>query len=156
MEGLLAALASSDLATALRFSRWGYAAVSTAHVLGIAVLVGGILPLDLRLLGLWPRVEPAALIRVLVPMAVAGVALAMVSGALLFIARPIDYAANVAFLTKITLVSVGVVAALSTHLLWGRRLERASEAALRRIGAISITCWIGALIAGRMIAFTGD
>lgn len=156
MDSLLTVLATSDLAAALRVSRWGYAAVNTAHVLGIAVLVGGILPLDLRLLGLWPRVETAALIRVLVPMAMIGLALAVVSGALLFIVRPIDYAANAVFLTKIVLVSVGAASALSTHLLSGWRLERATPAGLRRVGALSMTCWLGALVAGRMIAFTGD
>lgn len=156
MDSLFTVLASSELAAALRVSRWGYAGVNAAHVLGVAVLVGGILPLDLRLLGLWPRVEATALIRVLVPMAAAGLVLAVVTGTLLFIVRPADYAGNGAFLAKIALVSVGVLSALSSHLLAGWRLERASAAALRRVGAVSMACWIGALIAGRMIAFTGD
>ena len=156
MEHLLAAIGASDLAGALRLSRWGYAAVSTAHVTGIAVLVGGILPLDLRLLGLWPRVDAASVIRILVPMAAAGLALAIVSGVLLFIVRPTDYADNPAFLAKIVLVSLGGVSALSAHVLWGRSLDRASAGALRRVGAISMVCWIGALIAGRMIAFVGN
>ncbi|SDF93613.1 hypothetical protein [Thalassobaculum litoreum] len=155
MEGLLTGLASSDLATALRFSRWSYAAVNTGHVLGIALLVGGILPLDLRMLGLWPRVEAAALIRVLIPMATAGLVLAGLSGVLLFAVRPLDYAANPAFLAKIGLVSVGAASALCAHWLWGRRLERASASAKARLGAVSMLCWVGALVAGRMIAFTG-
>lgn len=156
MEALLTALASSDLATALRFSRWGYAAVNTAHVLGIAVLVGGILPLDLRLLGLWPRVEAEALHRVLVPMAASGLVLALATGLLLFAVRPVDYAANVAFLAKIVLVAIGIASALSAHMLWGRSLERATGSVRVRVGAVSMLCWIGALIAGRMIAFTGE
>ena len=43
MEAALAALAATDLAQALRMSRWSYAAVSGLHILGIAVLVGAIL-----------------------------------------------------------------------------------------------------------------
>lgn len=156
METLLTALASSDLATALRFSRWGYAAVNTAHVLGIAVLVGGILPLDLRMLGLWPRVEAEALHRVLVPMAAAGLVLALATGLLLFAVRPVDYAANVAFLAKIVLIAIGIASALSAHMLWGRSLERATGSVRVRVGAVSMLCWIGALVAGRMIAFTGE
>ncbi|WP_420563885.1 hypothetical protein [Thalassobaculum sp.] len=156
MEALLTTLASSDLATALRFSRWGYAAVNTAHVLGIAVLVGGILPLDLRMLGLWPRVEAEALHRVLVPMAAAGLVLALATGFLLFAVRPVDYAANVAFLAKIVLVAIGIASALSAHMLWGRSLEHATGSVRVRVGAVSMLCWIGALVAGRMIAFTGE
>ncbi|HEX2479362.1 MAG TPA: hypothetical protein VHK45_08790, partial [Geminicoccaceae bacterium] len=62
MESVLDALVASAPAQWLRFSRWGYAAVNTTHVLGIALLVGAILPLDLRLLGLWRSVtlEPLA------------------------------------------------------------------------------------------------
>lgn len=156
MEALLTALSSSDLATALRFSRWGYAAVNTAHVLGIAVLVGGILPLDLRMLGLWPRVEAEALHRVLVPMAAGGLMLALATGLLLFAVRPVDYAANVAFLAKIVLIAIGIASALSAHMLWGRSLERATCSVRVRVGAVSMLCWIGALVAGRMIAFTGE
>ncbi|WPZ36331.1 DUF2214 domain-containing protein [Thalassobaculum sp. OXR-137] len=156
MDGLLSALAASEAATALRFSRWSYAAANTAHVLGVAVLVGGILPLDLRLLGLWPRVEAGGLVRVLVPMAAAGLGLAVISGFLLFVVRPLDYAGNTAFLTKIGLISVGAASALSAHAVWGRWLERAGGSVRARVGAVSMLCWIGALIAGRMIAFTGD
>lgn len=155
MESLLTGLASSDVATALRFSRWGYAAVNTGHVFGIALVVGGILPLDLRMLGLWPRVEVASLIRVLVPMAAAGLMLAVVSGCLLFAVRPLDYADNPVFLAKIGLVSLGAASALGAHWLWGLRLQRASAAAKARVGAVSLLCWVGALVAGRMIAFTG-
>lgn len=130
--------------------------MNTAHVFGIAVLVGGILPLDLRLLGLWPQVEAAPLIRVLVPMAAAGLILALCSGVLLFAVRPVEYAANPAFLAKIVLVSVGAASALATHIVWGRRLEGVPRSALVRAGAVSMACWCGALIAGRMIAYTGD
>ena len=53
MEAFFAALETTAPAQYLRVSRWGYAAVSGAHILGIALLVGAILPLNLRLLGFW-------------------------------------------------------------------------------------------------------
>ena len=60
VDAVLAAVEASGLATALRFSRgWGYAAVNTAHVLGVALLVGAAVPLALRLLGLWRGVPLA-------------------------------------------------------------------------------------------------
>jgi hypothetical protein len=42
MEEVLAAVEATPLAQYLRTSRWGYAAVSGAHILGIAVLVGAV------------------------------------------------------------------------------------------------------------------
>lgn len=156
MEPLLAAIEGSDLALALRFSRWSYAAVNTAHVLGIALLVGAIIPLDLRLLGLWRSVERDALVRVLVPVAATGLALAVVAGLLLFSVRAVDYAALLILRVKLVLVALGAGSALALHLAYGHSLETASRARLAQAAGLSLTCWLGALIAGRMIAFAGN
>lgn len=156
MAEVLAALAASDFATALRMSRWLYAGVNTAHVLGIALLVGAILPLDLRLLGLWRSVPRDALVRVLVPVATAGLALALAAGALLFATRAPEYAALTVFRIKLALVTLGAGSALLLHVRHGVRLQGAKRATLARAAALSMSCWLGALIAGRMIAFVGD
>lgn len=155
MDGPLAALAGWDVATALRFSRWGYAAVNTAHVLGIALLVGAIVPLDLRLIGAWRSVDRVALARVLVPVAAAGLAIAVTAGFLLFATRAPEYAALTVFRAKITLVATGAGAAVLLHLRHGLALEGAPDGRLRMAGLASMTCWLGALICGRMIAFAG-
>jgi hypothetical protein len=156
VEVWLGAIQGSDIATALRFSRWGYAAVNTAHVLGIALLVGAIIPLDLRLVGCWPAVPREALIRVLVPVAATGLALAVSAGLLLFSIRAGDYAALWVFRGKLLLIATGAGSAILLHLTYGRRLAEAPPERLARAGMLSMTCWLGALIAGRMIAFAGD
>lgn len=156
MDDLLAALAASDLATALRHSRWSYAAVNTVHVLGIALLIGAILPLDLRLLGWWREIDHPTLVRVLARSAATGLALAVGSGALLFIVRAPEYASNPALVTKLALVAFGTLSALGHHAWYGARLERAPSHALGLAGAISMTCWLGALVSGRLIAYVGD
>lgn len=153
MEAALAALAATDLAQALRGTRWGYAAVNGLHILGIALLVGAILPLDLRLLGLWPRVPAALLARVLVPCAAAGLALAMAMGVLLFAVRAPDYAALGVFRAKLALVALGSAGALTLHAAHGTWLVGAPPGRLRAHGALSMTCWLGALACGRAIGF---
>lgn len=154
MEAVLDALGSSPLAQWLRFSRWPYAAVNTAHVLGIALLVGAILPLDLRLLGAWRSVPLEPLARILIPVAATGLLLAMATGALLFITRASEYAALDLFLVKLTLIGAGAVHALGMHL--GAGLQDASPARLRLTGATSLALWLSALVCGRMLAFVGD
>ena len=154
MEAVLDALVASAPAQWLRFSRWGYAAVNTSHVLGIALLVGAILPLDLRLLGLWRSVAVDALARVLVPVAATGLLLAAATGAFLFITRAPEYAAIDLFLVKVALIAVGVVHALSLHL--GSGLRNASDARLRAAGAASLSIWLTALVCGRLLAFVDD
>lgn len=153
MHELLAALQGLAPIEALRFARWGYAAVNTLHILGIALLVGGSLPLALRLLGLWPAVPRAALARVLTLSAGTGLALALATGFLLFATRAPEYARNPAFQIKLALVTIGAASAVIAHHRHGWALEGATDAVAQRTGALSIVCWLGALAAGRMIAF---
>lgn len=60
-----AALEATDLATTLRGSVWAYPLVNAAHILGVALLVGATVPLDLRLLGAWRSLPLGPLWRVL-------------------------------------------------------------------------------------------
>lgn len=156
MEALLAALEHTGVAQALRVSRWGYAAVNAAHILGVALLVGAIVPLHLRFLGAWRGVSRDALVRVLVPVAAAGLALAATAGALLFAVRAREYA-DIGFLqAKLVLVALATLSAILLHRAHGFRLESARDARLAGHAAIGLACWIGALVCGRLIAFAGD
>jgi hypothetical protein len=156
LEALLAALEMSSWAQHLRASRWGYAAVSTGHVLGIALLVGAVVPLDLRLLGVWRRPAVAELARILVPAAMTGLVLAMATGFLLFSIRAQEYAAVGVLQAKLALILLGTLSALAAHLRYGAGLERAGARELALHGAVSLGCWICALVCGRLIAFAGE
>lgn len=151
---LLEALAASAPAHWLRFSRWGYAAVNTSHVLGLALLVGSIVALDLRLLGLWRDLPHRLLARVLLPVAVAGLCIALPTGAFLFASRAPEYAGEPVLWLKVALIAVGIAQAAALHL--GPGIGGATPARLRLAGGVSLLAWTGALVAGRMIAFAGD
>ncbi len=156
MEALLDALAQSGIAQYLRFSRWGYAAVNTAHVFSIALLVGSIFTMDLKLFGAWPRIAHDALVRVLLPVAFGGFLVALITGPLLFLTRPTEYIELGVFQLKLALIIIGALSAIIAHLAYGLWLEKADRPARLRTGAISLICWFGALVAGRMIAFAGS
>lgn len=155
MDGWLQALEASALAQTVRFDRWAYAAVNGAHILGIALLVGAILPLDLRLLGAWRGVDRRALARVLVPTAAAGLTLAVAAGATLFATRASDYAGLAVFQAKLALIVIGAGAALLLHRRYGLTLDHAPPARLKAAAALSLCCWLTALACGRLIAFVG-
>jgi hypothetical protein len=154
LDAVLEALGGSGLAQWLRFSRWGYAAVNTTHVLGIALLVGAIVPLDLRLLGAWRSVPLEPLARTLVPVAATGLLVAITTGALLFITRATEYGALNLFLVKLTLIAAGVGHALSLN--FGPGLLHASPRRRRIAGAMSLSIWLAVLICGRLLAFVAD
>lgn len=151
MEELLTRLADTPPAEWMRLSRWGYAGVNALHVLGIALLVGAIVPLDLRLLGWRRRLPLTALGRLLQPVAIAGLLLALTTGALLFLADPGGYAATPLFLAKLTLIGLAIANALALNL--GPGLAGASPGRLRIAGVLSLGLWFAALAAGRFLAF---
>jgi hypothetical protein len=91
---------------------------------------------------------------VLVPVAAAGLLLAVTTGAFLFITRAPEYAAIDLFLVKGALIAAGALHALSLHLRSG--LQNASAARRRAAGAASLSIWIAALVCGRLLAFVDD
>lgn len=149
MAEILGALEGSDLAVALRGSTWAYPLVNAAHILGIALLVGAISPLDLRIMGFWRRTPLEELSRVLIPVAAAGLALAIGAGALLFVTRAGEYAASSLFLAKMGLIALALVN-IAGYYTWGRRNP---ETIRRLFGTTSLAIWIAVLILGRLVGY---
>lgn len=148
---ILAALEGTALAASLRGSVWAYPLVNAAHILGIALLVGGIAGLDLRLIGLWRSVPLDMLSRVLVPVAASGLLLAAVAGGLLFIVKAGDYAASSLFRAKMVLLGLGVVNAVSFHAV--RRRTAMSRRLRRAFGLTSLILWVSVLVLGRLVGY---
>jgi hypothetical protein len=158
IEEWLAALQALPPVAELRASRWSYALVNVCHIAGIALLFGAIVPLDLRLMG-WRRAVPIrTLSRILVPVAAAGLILAIAAGALLFSIRAVEYAATTLFRVKMALIACALGNALLLR--WAQQWEAASVVAdawppprLRIAGALSIVLWLSVIVCGRMLAF---
>jgi hypothetical protein len=133
----------SALARLIGQAPYVYPVLSAAHVAGIGLLFGPIAAVDLRLIGaLDDRLDAAR--DVLIRLSLAGFALAVTTGALLFTVQAVDYATNPAFLTKFALIAAAGLNALA----WRRLPDSA-----RIFAALSLTLWIATIFAGRMIAF---
>ena len=156
MEALFAALEGTALAQTLRGSRWFYAGVNAAHIFAIALLIGSVVPLNLRLLGVWRGISREVVLRVLAPVAASGLLLALLTGPLLFSVRAQEYS-GVGFLQlKLAFIAVGVLSTLALCWTHGFLLKDAPRARLVGHAILSTVCWMGALVCGRLIAFTGD
>ena len=156
MEALFAALEGTALAQALRGSRWGYAAVNTAHIFAIALLVGSVVPLNLRLLGVWRGISREAVVRMLAPVAASGLALALLTGPLLFSVRAREYSGVEFLQLKLAFIAVGVLSTLALCRVHGFLLRDAPRTRLVGHAILSTVCWLGALVCGRLIAFAGE
>ena len=159
LEEWAAALEATELAAALRNSVWSYPLVNAAHILGVALLVGSIAPLDLRLLGAWRSVPLAPLWTVLPRIAGIGLVMAIIFGVLLFITRATDYVASNLFIAKMILVAIGTANVLTLRVLLSAQAAKIaashenSPARLRFAAGLSLAAWLSALTLGRLVGY---
>jgi len=149
-------LSGSALAQTLTVSPRLYMFANAGHILSIGILIGAIIPLDLRLLGFFPHVPLNVIGPFLSRCAMVGTALTIVFGIVLFSVRSREYAANPAFLTKMVLLGLGIANALLFQAIapWRQTQARDSVAPLPRcMAGLSLVVWISAVIAGRWIGF---
>jgi len=152
---LAAALEASALGEWMRGGGWSYAAVNVAHLFGLALLVGPILLLDLRLLGFGRQFPAQAVSRSLTPFAAAGVLVMLPSGVALLSADATALIGNPVMQVKLAAIAIGLGNIAWFHVAFARRLpdwDRGRPRLARVSALLSIVVWIGVVSAGRLIA----
>jgi hypothetical protein len=154
LEAALHALEAFGKASGMARSASIYALTSAAHIMGLGLLFGSIVAVDLRLAG-FGRALTGEAVATLRRITVTGLALAVATGVLLASTKPFEYAANPYMLAKLAMLALAIANALAFEL-WqrSRGLPAAIEAgAARLFGLASMALWIAVIILGRMIAF---
>jgi hypothetical protein len=136
--------------TALATHPWAYPALEVVHIVGIALLLGNLVALELRVWGAAATLPVAALARLALSLSVAGFGLAAASGLLMFSSQPGDLLANRAFVVKIGLLMAAGTNAALFHARGG--LQRL-DALARAQTVLSLGLWLGMIITGRWIAY---
>ena len=151
---------ASSLGHAMRESGpWIYAIVNLAHILGVAAFFGSVLVIDLRLLGVGRRVTLAAVAAATIPVNVAGLTVALLTGPALLATKATAYVDNPFLAIKFLAIALGLTNALALYVSPGwrarasRELSRAERRQLAVMGGVSLTCWLTAVSAGRMIGY---
>ena len=140
-------------------SLWTYPIVNLLHVFGIAALLGAVIIIDLRLLGVWRRIPLAAVSGLAVPVSTCGFLVAAPTGVALLATNSEEYIGNPYLLIKFGAIALGLInaAVLNVSPAWKARAQREPEPSERRrlavFGAISLVAWISAVAAGRLIAY---
>jgi hypothetical protein len=146
-------LGTTWIGTAIRESQWGFALIEMVHLLALALLGGALLVTGLRVGGfLFKEERPSATTRDLGWLVLASFVAMLVSGTLLFASGPTRYYDNAAFRVKLVLIASAVMTALLTHLIGIRgKPAESRRRAMKAIAFLSLTLWLGAAIAGRVI-----
>lgn len=155
-SGWATALQESGFAFAIRDSTWIYPAANLTHILGLALLIGSTLILDLRVIGVGRWVSVDALSRLTTPFSVLGICLSLVSGSVLFSADAAALASNPIFRLKMTLLALALANAVLFRLLWQRRIVgwmEAVPASAKLQAGLSGIGWLAVASCGRLIAY---
>ena len=151
-------LESTALAIWVGESLWGYPIMLGMHAIGLAIVVGIFVMLDLRVLRVVRGVSFTAF-QSLFRLAWIGLLFNALSGSALFSSQATTFVESAPFLIKISAVITGVIFGILIQ----RRLRlRAAdwdaadtniESSATVLAALSLVCWIGAIFAGRLIAY---
>ena len=132
-------------------SLFAFPGILAAHTIGLGLLAGLNGALDLRLLGVAPKIPPAAFIRFL-PVMWFGLWLNVVTGLALLLAYPTKALTNPVFYLKLALIAVALLILRETI----RRIRRDSaiSGTTKVLAAASLVAWAATITAGRLLAYT--
>jgi hypothetical protein len=160
LYALISYFEDSALADNIRENDLLFPLVESVHVLSICLVVGSILVVDLRLLGLASINRPVSRVaNGILPLTWSAFAVAVASGSLLFISNATKYLENGYFVAKILLICAAGLNMVVFHFISARDLpkwekEKTLPFSARVAGGLSILLWVSVVTCGRWIGFT--
>ena len=138
---------------------WTWVILETLHFIGLSILIGSLLVIDLRLMGLFKGL-PLAATKQLLPWSLVGFAINLLTGILFFFGDPGRYTINIGFQIKFLLIILAGLNAVWFKFAIDREMDNwdphgATTGSARVIGLASIGLWFGVLILGRLIPYVG-
>ena len=134
----------------LRAHVWAYPALEVVHIVGIALLLGNLVALEIRVWGGAAALPVKALARLSLGIAFGGFALAAASGLLMFATQPAELLANRSFVLKMGLLTAAACNAAWFH---GRGSLDKLDLVARVQMWVSTAIWLGVVVCGRWIAY---
>jgi hypothetical protein len=160
IDPLATQLQATGLAFLMRDNQWLWAFCETLHFLGLAMMVGAIGVLDLRMLGV-AKAMPMKPLHRLVPWGIAGFMINLITGVMFFCADAMQYAHNIAFQFKMLFVMLAGLNVLYFYVSGAsHRVEALGAGAeaptdAKVVAVLSLILWFGVMYWGRMLPFIG-
>jgi hypothetical protein len=143
------------IGAAVRESRWLFAMGETLHFIGLCLMVGGLMIVDLRLLGYIRRIPMRAALAFL-PFVIVGFLINLATGIEFFMTDPFMYWPNPAFKLKMVMVLLGGLNALLFTVMEHRRVlvmkdDEATSTFTKVTAGLSLTLWLCVILLGRLL-----
>jgi hypothetical protein len=138
---------------------WTWPTLETLHFIGLCLLIGALLIMDLRLIG-FQRIIPLSAVHSLMPVAIIGFVINLITGLGFLFGDPHLYFINIAFQIKMGLVLLAGLNFLLFYFKVDPLLARsaptaATPALAKAVGAASLVFWFGVLTYGRLMPYLG-
>jgi len=139
---------------------WSWPTLETLHFLGMCMLFGPIIIMDLRLLGFDRLAVPGTSVHALIPLTLAGFVINLTTGIMFLFGDPYRYVINISFQIKMVLV---LLAGINAIYFW-KSVEPILEklgphedppTLIKAVGLASLLMWTGVLAFGRLIPYLG-
>lgn len=135
---------------ALKSSVWAYPALEVVHIFGIALLLGNLVLMEMRVFGRGVGLDVKALASLSLGIAAVGFSLAALSGLLMFASQAEELLTNRAFTLKMILLMLAGCNAAWFH---GRASLDKLDATARWQMVASTVIWLAVITCGRWIAY---
>lgn len=146
---------ASWIGDSIRNSLWLFPVIESIHLLGLCMLGGAILILDLRMLGVGLRQPIAELARDTRPWLIGAVIVMLATGIPLFLSEAIKCYYNTSFWVKITTLPFAMAFAFTYRQKVATQEGVETNARTRSVAIVSIVLWVVVAAAGRWIGFSG-
>lgn len=159
MQAFVQAVEGSAINQWVMGSAWAWPIMEILHFIGLSLLLGALLVIDLRMAGLFRRINVVATHKLL-PWVFIGFGINLVTGFLFVMGDPARYTANIGFWWKMILVLVAGLNALWFWLKINDEMKtwepHADTPAVAKVIAwVSLGCWFGVMLLGRLIPYIG-
>ncbi len=159
MEAFAESIVGGSLNTWIQATYWLWPVMEISHFVGLSLLLGGLLVIDLRMAGHFRSFDPAATHQLL-PLVLIGFGINLITGILFFYGDPMRYSVNIGFQIKMGLVVVaGLNAALYywklSPIMHGWDATTVSPPLAKFVAYTSLAVWAGVLLCGRLIPYVG-
>lgn len=150
---------NTGLATSIRQSTLAFPIIEGTHVLSLAISVGIVMFLDLRLLGFAFRDVPISrLMKQVGPWMIGGMAIMVLTGLLLFFAQAKNAYSNISFRIKMILLVLAAINAVVYQIKYFPRmadwdLSEFVPGGVKAIAWISLIFWFAIIVMGRTMAY---
>jgi hypothetical protein len=145
------------LGVTIRHSPTLIATLEIVHLIGLTLLLGTILMVDLSLLGRGLEGQPVSRIaRHLNRWTVAGLAIMLVSGPLILVAEAVKCYQSPAFWSKMALLAAAILFYFTVHRGVVLADPPVSGSKARWTAVLSLALWTGVALAGKAIAILAD